>query len=143
MPITEEQRAELISQFMLIININFLIVICDENERVVAFGLCFPGIGNALKNSGGKLTPAALIKLLRTAKKPRTVDLGLVAVRPEYQNAGVNAIMINRIFDLFKNDGVEKCETNLNLETNTAVMAQWKHFNARQHKKRRAYIKSI
>ena len=142
-PITEEQRAELISQFMLIININYLIVICDENERVVAFGLCFPGIGGALKKSGGRLTPAALIKLLRTAKKPRTVDLGLVAVRPEYQNAGVNAIMINRIFDLFENSGVEKCETNLNLETNTAVMAQWKHFNARQHKKRRAYIKSI
>jgi len=38
---------------------------------------------------------------------------------------------------------VEKCETNLNLETNTAVMAQWKHFTARQHKRRRAYRKSI
>lgn len=142
-PITEEQRSELISQFMLIININYLIVICDENERVVAFGLCFPGIGDALKKSGGRLTPAALIRLLRAAKKPRTADLGLVAVRPEYQNAGINAIMINRIFWLFETQGIEKCETNLNLETNTAVMAQWKHFNARQHKKRRAYIKQI
>jgi hypothetical protein len=38
---------------------------------------------------------------------------------------------------------VEKCETNLNLETNNAVIAQWKHFEARQHKRRRSYKKSI
>ena len=38
---------------------------------------------------------------------------------------------------------VKSCETNLNLEDNKAVQAQWKHFTARQHKRRRAYVKSI
>ena len=142
-PITEDQRRELIDQFILIMNIKFAVFICDENERVVAFGLCFPAIGEALKKSGGRLTPTALLKLLKLAKKPRVMDLGLVAVRPEYQNSGVNAVLVDGIVDMLSSGMVEKCETNLNLETNTAVIAQWKYMKARQHKRRRAYLKNI
>ena len=142
-PITSEERKELISQFLLIININYAVFICDESERVVAFGLCFPAIGDALKKSGGRLTIPALIKLIKAAKNPKIIDLGLVAVRPEYQNAGINAVLINGIADMLAEGKIEKCETNLNLESNTAVIAQWKHFNSRQHKRRRSYIKTL
>ena len=142
-PISPEQRKELINQFLLIINIKCLVFICDEADRVVAFGLCFPAIGDALKKSGGRLTPIALLKLLRAAKHPKVMDLGLVAVRPEYQNTGVNAVLVDGIVDMLSSGMVEKCETNLNLETNTAVMAQWKYLSARQHKRRRAYVKKI
>ena len=142
-PISEDDRKELISQFMMILNQKYLVIICDEAERVVAFGLCFPGIGDALKKSGGRLTLPAIIKLMRAAKNPSTVDLALVAVLPEYQNSGINAILINGIADMLEEGTVKKCETNLNLETNTAVIAQWKHFSARQHKRRRSYIKLI
>ena len=110
---------------------------------MVAFGLCFPSIGDALKKSGGRLTIPALIKLLRLVKNPRVMDLGLVAVRPEYQNTGINAVLVDGIVDMLASGKVEKCETNLNLETNTAVIAQWKYMNARQHKRRRAYFKRI
>jgi hypothetical protein len=109
----------------------------------VAFGLCFPSIGEALKKSGGRLTLPAIIKLLKLAKKPRVMDLGLVAVRPEYQNSGVNAVLVDGIVDMLSSGMVDKCETNLNLETNTAVIAQWKYMSARQHKRRRAYVKNI
>lgn len=142
-PITTEQRKELIDQFLLIINIKFAVFICDESDRVVAFGLCFPAIGDALKKSGGRLTLPTVIKLMRLAKKPKVMDLGLVAVRPEYQNSGINAVLVDGIVDMLERGVVEKCETNLNLETNTAVIAQWKYMNARQHKRRRAYIKTI
>ena len=142
-PISAEQRKELIDQFMLIINPQFLVLICDESDKVMAFGLGFPAIGAALKKSGGRLTPFAIMKLLKLARKPREMDLGLVAVRPEYQNSGVNAVLIDGIVDMLCSGMIEKCETNLNLETNTAVISQWKYMSARQHKRRRAYIKSI
>lgn len=142
-PITRQAQDELVDQFMLLINKEYLVFICDETERVVAFGLCFPSIGEALKKSGGRLTPLALWKLLRLVRKPKTIDLGLVAVRPEYQNTGINAVILNDLLDVLDRGQVEKCETNLNLETNTAVQAQWKYFSARQHKRRRAYIKKI
>ena len=142
-PLTEAQRRELVSQFILLINIKYALFICNEKEEVVAFGLCVPAIGDALKKSGGRLTLPTIIKLLKATKNPKVIDLGLVAVRPDYQKSGVNAALVDGIVDLLVNGGVEKCETNLNLETNTAVMAQWKYFNARHHKRRRAYIKKL
>ncbi len=142
-PITKEAQDLLVSQFMMIVNKKYLVFICDEEERVVAFGLCFPGIGDAVKKSGGRLTPAALLKLLKTVKDPKVIDLALVAVRPEYQKTGVNAVLLDGILNMLSDGKVLSCETNLNLETNTAVQAQWKYFDARQHKRRRSYIKTI
>ena len=141
--IPREAQDELISQFMMVVNKEYLIFICDENERVVGFGLCFPGIGDAVKKSGGRLTLPTLIRILKTVNHPEVIDLALVAVLPEYRNAGLNAILIDGILDILDSGKVISCETNLNLETNTAVQAQWKYFNARQHKRRRAYIKQL
>lgn len=140
-PISKDMQQELVDQFMLIMKKELLLFICDENERVVAFGLCFPGISDAVKRSGGRLTPATLIRILRAVKNPEVMDLGLVAVRPEYQSTGLNAVMINGILDMLESGLVKKCETNLNLENNTAVIAQWKYFDARCHKRRRSYLK--
>ena len=142
-PITKEAQDELIKQFMMIVNKKYLVFICDKNEKVVAFGLCFPGIGDAVKKSGGRLTPFALLRILKAVNDPKVIDLGLVAVLPEYQNAGLNAVILDSLLTMLEDGKVEKCETNLNLETNTAVLAQWKHFDARQHKRRRSYIKNI
>lgn len=142
-PFTDEMKDEIISQFMLIINKKYLFLICDEQERVVALGLCFPGFGKALQKSGGRLTPMALLRVLKDVRAPKVVDLGLVAVRPEYQSSGVNAAMVNGLCEMLLSGDVERLETNLNLETNDAVIAQWKHFTKRQHKRRRAYVKSI
>ena len=115
-PISKDSQDELVSQFMMILNNEYLVFICDENERVVGFGLCFPGIGDAVKKSGGRLTLPTLIKILKTVKHPETIDLGLVAILPEYQNAGINAVILNGMLDILEKGEVKKCETNLNLE---------------------------
>jgi len=142
-PFTESMKKQLIDQFMLVINKKYLIVICDENDRVVSFALCIPSFGEALQKSGGRLTPSALIKLLSAVKKPKVVDLALVAILPEYQSAGINAVMLQKMTEYLESGEIEHFETNLNLETNTQVMAQWKYFNSQQHKKRRSYLKNI
>ena len=142
-PLSKETQNELIDQFLMIVNKKYLVFICDDADRVVGFGLCFPGIGGAVKKSGGRLTPLTLCRILKTVRRPKTLDLGLVAIRPEYQRAGLNAVILDGLLDMLENGGVETCETNLNLETNTAVQTQWKYFSARQHKRRRSYVKKI
>ncbi|MBE6557414.1 MAG: hypothetical protein E7661_00115 [Ruminococcaceae bacterium] len=142
-PFTESMKSQLIDQFMLIINKKYLIIICDENDRVVSFALCFPGFGESLQKSGGRLTPAGLMRLLQAVRSPKVVDLGLVAVLPEYQSAGINAVMLQKMTEYLESGEIEYFETNLNLETNTQVLAQWKYFDAHQHKRRRSYIKTI
>ena len=142
-PFTENMKKQMIDQFILILNKEYLVIICDENERVVSFALCIPGIGKALQKSGGRLTLPAVCKVLHSSQHPETLDLGLIGIRTEYQNAGINAVMLKQLIEMLASGKVEYAETNLNLETNTQVMAQWKYFDATQHKRRRSYIKEL
>jgi hypothetical protein len=96
-----------------------------------------------LQKSGGRLTPLAIRRLLKAVSTPKVVDLALVAILPEYQSAGINAVMLSKMTEYLESGEIEFFETNLNLETNVQVMAQWKYFDSEQHKRRRSYIKNI
>lgn len=142
-PFTEAMKNEIIKSFKLIVDLKHVAVILDENNRAVCIGICFPSIAKAVQKSRGKLTPAALARLLKDIKKPKVIDLGLIAVDPAYLNRGVSAIVCSAVIDMLKNDGIEYAETNLNLENNYAILNQWKRFKSVNHKRRRAYVKRI
>ena len=142
-PFTEEMKKQIIDQFTLFIDPKYVAVICDENEEVVAFGLSLPGLGEAVQKSGGKLTPACLIRLLKALKNPKSVDLALVGIMPKYRNSGLTVFMLKALQDCLAMPSVEYLETNLNLEDNVAIRATWKRFDHIQHKRRRSYIKKL
>ena len=75
--------------------------------------------------------------------KTDIVDLLLVAVRPEYQSKGVNALLFTDLIPCFQKYGYKYVESNPELELNEKVQSQWQYFEARQHKRRRAYGKKI
>ncbi len=141
-PFTDGMKKMLIQNFKLIIDTRYVAVILDETGKVVCFGLCFPSIAKAVQKSGGRLTPAAIIRLLKAIKRPKTLDLGLIGVLPEYRMKGVSTILIWEIMKMLKS-GIESAETNLNLEDNLAIQNQWKIFDARRHKRRRSFKKKI
>ena len=140
-PFTDGMKKMMIDNFLLIIKLKYVAVILDENNKVVALGLCFPAIGEGLRKSGGRLTPAALLHVLHDMKKPRVLELGLVAVDPAYANRGISTVLFAGFKRMLKE--VDHAETNLNLETNHAIQNQWKRFKAVQHKRRRSYIKVL
>lgn len=142
-PFTEGTKKMLIENFRLVIDIKHVAVVLNEKDEVVCLGLCFPSMSKAVQKSYGHLTPAALCRLYKAIRKPKILDLGLIAVAPEYLNRGVNAIVTAELVRMLREDGVEYAETNLNLETNHAIQNQWKRFNAVQHKRRRAYVKKL
>lgn len=142
-PFTDGMKKMMISNFYLIIDLKHVAVILDENNKVVCLGICFPSIAEAMQKSGGRLTPAALVKLLRAIKHPKILDLGLVAVSPEYANRGISTAISAGLMNMLKEDGIEYAETNLNLETNYSIQNQWKRFKAVQHKRRRSYVKKL
>lgn len=142
-PFTDGMKKMMIANFKLIIDLKYVAVILDENEKLVCLGICFPSIAAAVQKSGGHLTPAAIFRLLKAIKKPKVLDLGLIAVSPEYLNKGVSAIIAAELVRMLKEDGIEYAETNLNLEDNYAIRNMWKRFDEVNHKRRRSYIKKL
>ena len=140
-PFTEGMKKMMIDNFRLVIDVKNVAVILDENEKMICFGLAFPAIADAVRPSGGRLTPITLIKLLKALKKPNVIDLCLIGVDPEWLNRGVSVIVSAGLMNMLKD--VEYAETNMNLEDNYAIQNQWKRFDEQKIKRHRCYVKQL
>ena len=142
-PFTPAMKKSLISSFRLLVDVKYVSVILDKDEKVVCFGLCFPSIAKAVQKSGGRLTPAAIVRLLKAIKHPKVIDLALIGVLPEYARKGISTVLIWGVMSMLRGGQIEYAETNLNLEDNVEIQNQWKIFDSVLHKRRRSYKKTI
>lgn len=142
-PYTDKVRKQVIDQFMLFISLDFISLIVDENDEIVAFGFAIPSLSEVINKYEGKLNLKSILPLLRAIKKPTQLDLALIAVKPKWQSHGVPALIIREMLANFVKCGIKSCETNLNLENNLQIQQLWKHFEHRQHKRRRSWIKRL
>jgi len=128
---------------MLRLNLITLIV-REEDDTVVGFGISLPSLSHALQKAKGRLFPFGFIPLLKAMhSKTKIVDLYLMGILPEYQNKGVNALLFCDLIPEYIKLGAEYAESNIELETNTAVQAQWDYFKREHHKTRRVFIKKL
>ena len=142
-PFTDGMKKLMIDNFRLIIDLRYVAVLLDEKEELVALGVSFPSLAKAVQKSGGHLTPAALVRILKDIRHPSIIDFGLIGVRPEYLKRGITACFISGLYKMMEEGNIEHCETNLNLEDNYPIRNMWKRFDAVEHKKRRSYIKKL
>lgn len=142
-PFTDGMKKMMEENFRLIIDLKNVVIILNENEEPVCLGICFPSLAKAVQKSGGRLTPAALIRILKAVKNPEIIDLGLIAVHPDYLNRGITSVVSAGLMKMLGQGNVKYAETNLNLENNHAILNQWKRFDGVRHKRRRAYVKKI
>lgn len=142
-PFSDKMKDSLISQFGLILNKDFLVGVLDKNDKLIAFGLAFPSLSESVNKSKGKLLPFGIFRILSQIKSPKSIDLGLIAIRPEYQNKGINALIMSYLIEGMIKYNIEYAETNLMLEYNNKIQSQWEVFDHIQHKRRRSYYKNI
>lgn len=142
-PFTDGMKKMMIDNFKLIVNVKNVMVILDENDRIVCFGIFFPSIAKAVQKSGGHLTVPTLFRLLKAIKQPKVFDLGLIGVLPEYARKGISSLLIAKVIKSMREQNIEHAETNLNLETNSNIINQWKSFDTTHHKRHRCFIKKI
>jgi hypothetical protein len=110
----------------------------------VGVGISMPSMSRALQKSKGKMFPFGWWHLLKGLKgKNDRVDLLLVAVKPEYQNKGVNALLFQDLIPYYIKNGYKYAESNPEMETNAKVQGQWEYFSHRQHRRRRSFYKNL
>lgn len=142
-PFTEGMKKMMIDNFKMVVDVKNVAVILDENDKMICFGLAFPGIADAVRPSGGRLTPMTLIRLLKALKKPSIIDLCLIGVDPEWLNRGVSVIVSANLMKMLQRPEVLYADTNLNLEENYAIQNQWKRFDEKKVKLYRCYGKKL
>ena len=141
--IKDDQVRKYSEKFMSVLSPDYLCLVMNEQEELVAFGVCIPSLAAALQRSRGKLFPTGWYHVLRSMKHTDALDLLLIAVDPQLQGSGLNVVIMDHILQGAQRNGVTLAETGPTLETNDKVQSQWKFFEHRQHKRRRCYIKDL
>lgn len=143
-PLTPRQIDHYIDLYLGILRLDDISVIVDKDDKLVAVGISIPSFSRALQKSRGRIFPLGWWHLLKSLRaKVDTVDLLLVAVKPEYQSKGVNALIFADLIPRYIKTGYKQAESNVELEGNENVQKQWEYFEREQHKRRRAYKKAI
>ena len=144
--LSQRQIDHYVKMYLPILDLRMITLITDAQDQLVGVGISMPSLSRALQQSHGRLLPFGwfyLLKALFFKRRSHILDLLLVAVKPEYQNKGVNALLFSDLIPVYQQLGFEYAESNPELELNGKVQAQWDYFKTEQHKRRRAFVKEI
>ena len=142
-PIVGKAQDNVLKQFATIVNLKYISILADKDGKVAAFGIVLPSIADALIKHRGRLLPFGFIDVLKSMKKPKELEMALIAVHPDYKNTGINSIVITRIMNNVVKDRISRIESNPMLETNYNIQMQWKFAANDIIKKRQTYQKEI
>jgi hypothetical protein len=141
--LTKEQVDDLIAQFVPNLNTDFVSIILNEKDEVVAFGISMPSLSRAMQKCHGKLFPFGWMHILHAIKHNDTLDLLLIGIKEEYQGKGLNAMIFDKVAPSIRKYGIKYLETTRELEENSSVQNMWNRFETRLHKRARCYIKEL
>lgn len=143
-PLTTAQIDYYIDMYLDFIRLEYVSVVVDKNDRLVGVGITMPSLSEALIKSRGKLFPTGWFHILKALKGHNDViDLLLIAVRTEYLNKGINALFFYDLIPVFNKNNIKFAESNLELEENTNVQAQWEYFDHKLHRRRSVFRKKL
>lgn len=143
--LSEKQIDQYVKFYLSVLDLRMASFVENEQGELIAAGVAMPSLSEALQKCGGNLFPTGWWHLIKNMyiRKPDTLDLLLVGVRPDYQSKGVNAMIFTDLFQVYKDMGFKYAETSAELETNVKIQQMFGIFEPEQHKRRRIYTKEI
>lgn len=142
---SDRQIDNYVKMYVPVLDLRMVTLVENAEGELVAVGISMPSLSKALQKAKGRLWPFGWFHLLRTLfwKRPEVLDLLLVAVRPDYQGKGANALLFTDLIPIYQKLGYKYAESNPELEENGKVQNQWQYFQVEQHKRRRCYKTQI
>lgn len=142
-PLNDKQIKSYLSTYGLILDIDFVCVLADADEKIVGFAFCVPSLAKAVKKSHGRLLPFGLIRMFRALKKNDTLEALMLGILPEYQDKGAFVPMFQYLLEGLKKRNIKWLITNPQLSDNVKVQNMFNKYDHTQYMLRRSYIKHI
>ncbi|MBQ9790794.1 MAG: GNAT family N-acetyltransferase [Clostridia bacterium] len=143
-PFGEKLVEQTIGLFKLVIDTDFISLIFDKNDELAGFGIGFASLAKALQKSKGRYLPFGWIRLLSAIKNPTVIELGLIAVKPQYQKMGVTSLIIKNMLErIIARGNIPYADCGPQLETNTAAISSLDMFEREIVRRKTCYIKKL
>ena len=137
---SRRQIEDFVRRYLPLLDKRLAVLVLDSNNELVAGALTMTSIALALHKAQGRLFPFGwwhIIKALKI-KRSDTVEMLFIAVKPEYQNRGINAIPFTVLNNTLVKMGYKHGESNPELVTNMKMQSQWSYYQGVEIVRRRA-----
>ncbi|NPD45406.1 MULTISPECIES: hypothetical protein [unclassified Lentimicrobium] len=142
-PLQEIEAKEFSERFLPMLNADFIKIVADEEDKIVAFVVAMPDISQGFRKANGHLFPFGFIHILRSFKKAHQLNLLLGCVKDNIRNSGIDALMAVSLFESAKKAKLKVLDSHLIMEENTKMRALMERLDAIVYKKYRIYEKPL
>lgn len=142
-PFNKKLVDQTIQSFKIILDLDYISLIFNKNEELIGYGIGFPSLSKALIKCRGRYLPFGIFDLLKAIKHPKVIELGLIAVKPEYQKMGVTSLIIKNMQQRMMNNHIEYCDTGCQLEDNIQAISALDMFDREVVRRKICYIKNL
>ena len=142
---TPKQIDFFLNMYLPLADMDLIPIIENEKGEMVAAAVTMASMSRALQKSKGRLFPLGWWHLMKALKIKHedTANLMLIAVRPDMQGLGVNALIFDDLIPIYNAKGYRYAETGPQLEDNVKELSQWKPLAPETIKRRRCFGKRI
>ena len=137
------QCEDLKKQFVVNLNVDYVSIILDSDDKVIGFGVALPSLAKAMQKAKGSLFPFGWMHLKKALRENDTIDLLLIAIDEKYKNKGVNAMIFDKFAQGITKNGIKYIEWTRELEDNSSVQNLWRYLEHDLTKRARTYIKQL
>lgn len=143
--LSDEQIDHFLHTYLNIIDKKLIPVVVNAQNEVVGVAITMGSLSKSMRKANGSLFPMGWYHLLKALKwKPEdNAEMLLVAVRPDLQGLGINALFFDDLIPIYNSYGFKWAETGPQLEDNIRELSQWKPLKPQLVKRRRCYKKDI
>ncbi len=142
-PFTPEEMDDFANRYILVLDPRFIKVIINDKKETVAFVIGMPDISRGIKMSRGYLYPIGFIPVLLSGRGSGQLNLLLGAIRPDYQNRGLNAVLGSAMLESARKAKKTHMDSHLEMETNSKVRAEMEYMGGEVYKRFRIFQKSL
>ena len=134
-----------LDKYLRLINKQLIPVVVNAKQEVVGVAITMCSLSRAMQKAKGRLWPFGWWPLLKALKwcPEDNAEMLLVAVRPDYQGLGVNAMFFDDLIPIYNKYGFRWAETGPQLEDNVRELTQWKPLQPEFVKRRRCYCRKM
>lgn len=143
--LSSRQIDEYLHKYLPVVDKQLIPVVLNQQNEVVGVAIAMGSLSRPFQKAKGRMLPFGWYHLVKALSWHRedNAEMLLIAIRPDYQGLGVNAMFFDDLIPLFNKYGFSWAETGPQLEDNVRELSQWKPLKPEYVKRRRCFRKKI
>lgn len=143
-PVNDRQIDQYINSYITILDKDFISIIHDKDERIVAFAITVPSLSKAVQKAKGRLFPFGIFPILKALHRNDTLEALMIGIHPDYQSKGLQVLLFKQIHEnVIRRGDIKTMIMNPQLEENVKVQMIFDEYNPQPYMRRRSYFKEL